>query len=111
MDLKLNIYKGKEIEKTYEARDVELETGTCEDVLALVDIDKLTNIDEKSLAVEVLKIVTKALPTFKLVLKQVFDGLTDEELRRTKIKEVGKVIVNIVLFTLADLASFNNSKN
>ena len=40
MELKLDIYNGREIEKTYISTDFRLMTGTCEDLLKLVDVDK-----------------------------------------------------------------------
>lgn len=49
MELKLNIYKDKQVEKTYTANDFMLMTGTCEDILCLVDIDKFSGkLDDES---------------------------------------------------------------
>lgn len=111
--MELNIYKNGEVEKTYNSTEFDLDTGTCEDLLSLIDIDKFANknINNEELAVEIMKVVTKALPTFKPMLKQIFVGLTDEELRRTKIKEVGKVVVASVIFTLKEMLQFDTGKN
>lgn len=110
MELKLNVYENGEVKKTYTSNEVDLDTGTCEDLLNLIDIDKLSGTDENELATEILKIVSKALPTFKPILKQVFVGITDDELRKTKVKELGRVIINIITYTLKELFTFN-SKN
>lgn len=110
MELKLNVYENGSVKKTYTSSEIDLDTGTCEDLLNLVDIDKLNGKNENELGVEVIKIVSKALPTFKPILKQVFVGITDEELRATKVKELAKVIINIISYTLKELFTFN-SKN
>ena len=59
MKVKLNIYKGKEIVKTYESDDFNLMTGTCEDIINMIDVDKLTSgkLDEQALGIEVIKVV------------------------------------------------------
>lgn len=108
MEFKLNIYDGKEIEKTYIANDFALMTGTAEDILKLVDIDKLSgSLDDEKAMMEVLKIVMKAFNEFNPMMKQVFDGLTDEEYRRTRIVDVAKVVMDAVKYTFAEL--FNAS--
>lgn len=114
MKLKLNIYDGKKIVKTYEANDFTLMTGVCEDIINLVDIDKLTSgkIDDKTMGIEVIKLVTKSFSKFKPFLQDVFEGLTDDEYRHTSIKEVAKVVVDIVQYTVGELFSVGgNSKN
>ena len=85
MELKLNIYNGKVIEKTYITDTYDLMYGTIEDVLNVIDLDKI----DKS--VELGKMIIRLLPLIKPFLKDVFDGLTDEELRHTKVKEVKKI--------------------
>lgn len=104
MELKLNIYNGKEIEKIYTANDFHLMTGTCEDIIALIDIDKMSgSLDDDRAMMEILKIVIKAFQQFNPMMKQIFDGLTDDEYRRTDIKEVAVVVLNVVKYTLAEL--------
>lgn len=89
MELKLNIYNGKIIEKTYITDTYDLMYGTIEDVLNVIDLDKI----DKS--VELGKMIIRLLPLIKPFLKDVFDGLTDEELRRTKVKEVKQIFEKI----------------
>lgn len=60
---------------------------------------------------EVLKIVVKAFGKFKPLMKEVFDGLTDEEYNRTAIKEVARVVVNIVTYTVTELFAVSDTKN
>lgn len=89
MELKLNIYNGKVIEKTYITDTYDLMYGTIEDVLNVIDLDKI----DKS--VELGKMIIRLLPLIKPFLKDVFDDLTDEELRRTKVKEVKQIFEKI----------------
>lgn len=104
MELRLNIYKGNDIEKTYIANDFRLMTGTCEDVLNLVNIDKLgTNFEDEAFAFEIFKVVLKAFNQFNPLMKQIFEGLTDEEYRRTDIKEVAMVVRDVIKFTIGQL--------
>jgi len=104
MELKLNIYNGKEIEKTYVSQDFMLMMGTCEDILKLVDVDKLTgDLNDETAMMEVLKIVIKAFGEFKPMMMQIFDGLTEDEYRRTSVAEVAKVVISVVKYTFSEL--------
>ena len=103
-DLKLNIYNGKTIEKTYIADEIDIMFGTVEDLLDVIDIDNLN--DEK----EVVKVVIKTLNNLKPFLKQIFDGLTDDEIKRTKVKELVPLFVDIVKYTMDELKALM-SKN
>ena len=103
-DLKLNIYDGKSIEKTYVAEEIDIMFGTVEDLLDAIDFDNLN--DEK----EVVKVVIKTLNNLKPFLKQIFDGLTDDEIKRTKVKELVPLFVDIVKYTMDELKALM-SKN
>lgn len=85
----------------------------CEDILQLVDIDKLTSgeLEDSKLMMEVFKIVVKSFDKFKPLLQQVFEGLTDDEYKHTAIKEVGNVVFSIITFTITELFSIPKSKN
>ena len=120
MEFKLNIYKDRrcrEVEKTYTANDFELATGTVEDVMNCVNIDLfeggLEALSDISQIGEFVKIIYNSYDTFKDLLKDVFDGLTDDEFKRTKIKDVAKVVINIVKYSVSELGAsvgFGNSK-
>lgn len=113
MELKLNVYENGKVVKTYTANDFTLQTGICEDILNAVDIDKLTAGNDQQLGLEIIKIVAKSFSKFKPFLQDVFDGLTEEEYRKTAIKEVAGVIIQIVKYTISELYSVggSNSKN
>jgi hypothetical protein len=103
--IKLNIYDGKKVVKTYEADEFNLMTGTCEDIINMVDIDKLTSgkLNDAEMGVEIIKVVAKSFGKFKPFLQDVFEGLTDEEYRNTSIKEVAGVVITIVKYTIDEL--------
>ena len=103
-DLRLNIYNGKTIEKTYVAEEIDIMFGTVEDLLDVIDFDNLS--DEKV----VVKVVIKTLNNLKPFLKQIFDGLTDDEIKRTKVKELVPLFVDIVTYTMEELKALM-SKN
>ena len=112
MEFKLNIYNGKEIEKTYIANDFMLKTGTAEDILGLVDVDKLSgSLDDNATIFEIIKIVTKAFHSFNPMMKEIFEGLTDDEYRRTSIIEVGRVVVQVIKYTFVQLSNAASGKN
>ena len=98
-DLKLNIYNGKEIEKTYVAEEIDIMFGTVEDLLEVINFDNLK--DEN----EVVKVVIAKLKNLKPFLKQIFDGLTDDEIKRTKVKELVPLFVDIVKYSINELKS------
>lgn len=105
MELKLNIYKGKELEKTYTCETYDIMFGTVEDLLNLIDLDKMND------QLELGKMIIKAIPLLKPFLKDVFDGLTDDELRRTKVKELIPLFVNIFVYAFSEFGGITNQKN
>lgn len=116
MELKLHIYNKKEIVNTYIANDFELSTGVCEDLLNLINIDMfdggLEALSDEAKIMEFLKTIVGGVSLFKDILKEVFDELTDDEIRNTKISEVLKVVATIIKYSITGLtSSFGNSKN
>lgn len=98
MELVLNIYgkerdkeTGKrEIVKTYKTDEYDLMYGTVEDILTIFDVENMNDTNE------ILKMVMKTMNQLKPLLKDVFYGLTDEELKYIKVKELIPVVVGIL---------------
>lgn len=111
MELKLNIYEKKKIVKTYTAETYDLMFGTVEDLIDLIDLDKLKTGSDVELLKLVGDVVMKGLNVIKPLLKDIFDGLTDEELRNTKTSDIAVVLVEIVKFTIAQISKGGNEKN
>lgn len=111
--MKLNIYEKKKIVKTYEADTYDLMFGTVEDVADAVQIDKLENGSDAEVIKLVGKLLLGSMDTVRGLMKDIFDGLTDEELKKTKVSEIAKVLIDVVMYTVTQLTnSFaGNEKN
>ena len=111
MELKLNIYEKKNIVKTYTVETYDLLFGTVEDLLNVIDIDNIQAGDKTELVKAIAKILAHSLDIVKPFLKDVFEGLTDDELRNTKLKEIIDVIANIITYSINQITKGNNGKN
>ena len=111
MDLKLNIYEKRKIIKTYTAETYDLMFGTVEDLLDVMDIDNIQADNRTELLKAVAKVLAHSMDIVKPLLKDVFEGLTDEELRNTKISEIADALSNIVTYSINQITKGNNGKN
>lgn len=108
MELKLNIYEGTEIVKTYVSQDFELMTGTCEDILRIIDTQKVIELAEKStgeLGSYLLKKAILQYDDFRPLVMKAFAGVTEEEYRNTRMAEVGVIIVSIIMYSVQQIFS------
>ena len=102
--MKLNIYADqKHIEKTYEIDHYDIMYGTIEDALAIFD-----EIDDLHDNMQIYKVIQKNRTKLNDLLKDIFPELTDDELRRIKLKELVPVFMG--LFTYIQ-TSFGAEKN
>lgn len=109
--MKLNIYEKKQIVKTYEVDTYDLMFGVLEDVADAIKLDELkTGTD-----VEIIKmagnLVLNSMGTVKDLLKDIFEGITDEELKKCKVSEMAIVLVDVVKYTLDQLGKGFGGKN
>lgn len=107
MELKLNIYSATEkgaIEKTYTAEGYDLMLGTIDDLVNIIDLDKID--DDKA----VLGMIVKGYKQIKPLLHDVF-GATEEELNRTKVSELVPCIINICRASLESFDILKKQKN
>lgn len=96
----LNIYSAEnknEIEKTYTQESYDLMLGTVEDIMQLVDVDAMTD----NLAI--VRMVGKSYRKLKPFIKDIFPGVTDEELNRVKVKELIPMFVQVFKSIVDDL--------
>ena len=108
MELKLNIYEGTEIVKTYVSQDFELMTGTCEDILRIIDTQKVIELAEKNtgeLGSYLLKKAILQYDDFRPLVMKAFAGVTEEEYRNTRMAEVGVIIVSIIMYSVQQVFS------
>lgn len=109
--MKINVYEKRKIVKTYEVDAYDLPFGILEDVADTIDIDSLKTGSDVEIITLVGKMVIKNKNIVKELLKDIFDGITDEEIRKTTVTEMARVIVDIVTYTIGQLSLGNNSKN
>ena len=108
--MKLNIYNKKQIVKTYSVDAYDLMFGTVEDVAEAIDLDSLKTGSDVEIITMAGKLVLGSMDTVKNLLKDIFEGLTDEELKHTKVSEIAVVLVDVVKFTITQL-NLGNAKN
>ena len=112
MELKLNVYKTqREIEKTYRTQDYEVMYGTVEDLLDCLDLEALTNSsDADGIIAAASRLMRARADVINPLLMDIFPGLTEEELRRTKTREVLEVIVGLTGFSLDQIKNLTFRK-
>lgn len=111
MELILNIYEKKKIIKTYTAETYDLMFGTVEDFINVIDINNIDLENKESLIKVASKVVVSALDIIKPLLKDVFDGLTDAELRNTKVSEIVEIVIQIIKFAIKEMRKGFKQKN
>lgn len=108
--MKLNIYEKKKIVKTYEVGAYEIMFGTVEDLIDAAKLDKIENGTDAEIVIAASNLVTNSMGTVKDLLKDMFDGLTDEEIKHTKVSEVISVVVEVIMYAIGQISIFGNSK-
>lgn len=103
MELRLNIYKNREIEKTYITQDYAVMYGVVEDLLDLLDLEALTSGKKESMLSAVSRIMKSRADVINPLLLDIFEGLTEEELRRAKALDVVNVILGMAGFSFEQL--------
>lgn len=109
--MKLNIYEKRTVIKTYEAESYDLPFGVIEDVADAIKIDELKTGSNDELFKLATGLVLKGTDTVKDLMKDIFEGITDEELRKTKVTEMAEVLIEVVRYTFNQLSKGMNRKN
>ncbi len=104
--MKLNIYKNqKEIEKTYEIDEYDIMYGTIQDIFEVLDggLEKLKDNDQ------ILKLITENRGKLEDLILDIFasEGLTKEELRRIKLKELVPLFIDLFAYVQTSFKSKN----
>ena len=104
--MKLNIYKNQhEIEKTYEVEEYDIMYGTIQDILEVLD-NGLDNIQDQN---QLISLVAKNRSKLEDLILDIFgnDGLTKEELRRIKLKEMVSLFIELFTYVQKSFRSKN----
>lgn len=96
----------KEISKVYKSTTYDINFGIVEDVA-----EALESVTMKSSEEDILKVILKNIKNVKPLLFDVFDGLTEEELRTVNTKEVINVVYAIITYAINELNSVIVPKN
>jgi hypothetical protein len=98
--ISLNVYTKEDkskVEKTYTAESYDLMLGTVEELMQLIDVDKMTD------NIAIAKMVVQGYSKLKPFVKDIFPGITDDELNRVKVKELIPTFVQVFATILDDL--------
>lgn len=109
--MQLNIYEKKKVVKTYNADSYDLMFGTVEDISDAVKLDEMKTGSDAEVLQAVIRLITTSKDTVKDLLKDIFEGLSDEELRNTKVREQAQVLVEVVTYTFSQLRKGTGAKN
>ncbi len=108
--MKLNIYDKRTVVKTYEASAYEIMFGTVEDIIDAAKLDKIESGTDAEIVMAATNLVTSSMDTVKDLLKDVFDGLTDDEIRHARVSEIINVIVDIIMYAVSQITLFGGKK-
>ena len=101
----------KAVVKTYRAESYDLEFGIIDDVAAVVNLDELKTGSNAELLKIAGEAVIKSMDTVKGLMMDIFPGLTAEELRHVKVRDMGAALIDVIAFTFGELKKFDNGKN
>ena len=106
MELKLNIYTkdGKTIEKTYTAKDYNIQFGTIRKFMKLMNIEKMEN------RTEVLNLLVSTWDEFETILSGFFPDVQEEEWDRVSLEEIVDLIIDIAMNILSKIAKIPTQK-
>ena len=108
--MKLTIYENKKPVKVYTAETYDLMFGTVEDVAEAMNLDNLrtgSDVEIIGLAVDLIK---RNMTTVKDLLKDIFEGLTDDEIKHARVRDIARVLLDVVKYTIGQLKT-GDSKN
>lgn len=111
MEMKLNIYEKKKIIKTYTAETYDLLFGTVEDLVDILELDTLKTGSDVEVIKLATNVITKGMDIIKPLLKDIFEGLTDDELRNTHVSEIVTVLVEVIKFAINQITKGQKLKN
>ncbi len=115
MELKLDTYKlenGKEvIDKTFYSQDFSLKYGTVEDFVGIIDFEQIKTGSDAEIALLIWKAIANGTDIINSLLKKVFIGITDEDLRNANTASIVKVLVDLAQFTILEVMNGATGKN
>ena len=108
--MKLDIYDHKTVVKTYETDTYEIMFGTVEDLINAAKLDTIENGSDAEIVVAATNLVTTSMDTVKDLLKDIFEGITDDEIKHTRVSDIVNVIVEVILYAVGQISVFGGNK-
>ena len=108
--MELKIYERRKVVKTYTADTYDLMFGTLEDVAAALKLDDLKRGDDQEILEMGLNLLTHGTGAVKDLLKDIFEDITDEDIKHAKVKDIARVLLEVVRYTIEQLNK-NTEKN
>lgn len=106
MELKLPIRNKGKVVKTYTANTYDIEMGICENLIKLIEIEKLVDNDGNLRVGEIIKIVVKNYEQFKELIHDIFPEMTEEEFTHISIFDIKDFLVNLGIDVYKRLFNF-----
>ena len=91
--MKINIYNRKNIVKTYEASEYDVELGVLEDLMSVINIENLQSLSEEDMLSAVRNLMMTGRDSAYEILHTIFDDITDEEIRHTHVDEIATLLM------------------
>ena len=112
MKFVLNIYEKQNIKKTYTSDSYDLMFGTLEDFVNVIDERLLRDdVNDADFAKIGLSLLKNSMGQIKPLIMDVFEGLTEDEIRHTKTSELLGVILAIAKYSFSEIKGISNEKN
>ena len=105
MELKLKVIDSNGNAKIYTADTIDCQFGVVEDILNVLDVDNMDN--KASLAAMIIR-SSKQLKPF---LKDLFDGVTDEELRTAKMSNIVDIFKGLYNYAISEFGALSKQGN
>lgn len=98
--MKLCIYNKKEIIKTFESDEFKLKFGVLEDLIDAIELDNIKSLDDDEIIKFVTEVIPQARDTVKDLLKEMFDDITDEDIREAAIDDIAVCLSDAIKYVV-----------
>lgn len=108
MQLTLKIYDKKTVVKTYTAETLDFSFGVVEDILDALDFEHMNSGNN----LELTAVIVKCSKQLKPFLMDIFDGVTADEIRNTRIQNLIEIFRGLYQYATNELGgAVGNEKN
>lgn len=112
MELVLKIYEGRNVVKEYKAETIDFSFGVVEDVLDALDLEHAADDKGNLNNMRVAAAAIKASKQLKPFLKDMFEGVTDAELRTVRMQNLAEIFRGLYEYAVNELGlAVGNEKN